>query len=170
MTTKSVPRGPTINEPRIGSPERREWQDAKNREASAVAQRILTGRAAFGDDAAPTINEGGQDAAGAASVCSDASAALTPVPPSPDDDLVTLLRDTATDVLDPGYPYCGVPELVRDAADAIERLTADLRAEERGQDNLRRVIANLTAENDALLDEVGYLRQRAELAESWVKE
>lgn len=79
----------------------------------------------------------------------------------------SFLADAPQGMPHEGYRY---GELLSFAADAIERLTADLRAEERGQDNLRRVIANLTAENDALLDEVGYLRQRAELAESWVKE
>lgn len=36
------------------------------------------------------------------------------------------------------------------AADEIDRLTADLRAEERGQDNLRREIDRLTADNKVL--------------------
>lgn len=126
--------------------------------------------------AGATINEGGQ--ASASGNAEPTPSGLSPVTPSPDDDLVTLLRDTATDVLDPGYPYYGVPELVRHAASAIERLTADLRAEERGQDNLRRVItdheatiARLTAEREdvdteeivrALRAEVDALRADAE--------
>ena len=40
-------------------------------------------------------------------------------------DIVKRLRDQADDVLDPGYPYYGTPELVREAADEITRLRAE---------------------------------------------
>jgi len=36
--------------------------------------------------------------------------------------LPARLRNHADEVLDPGYPYYGTPEMVRDAADEIERL------------------------------------------------
>jgi len=36
--------------------------------------------------------------------------------------LPARLRKHADEVLDPGYPYYGTPEMVRDAADEIERL------------------------------------------------
>ena len=39
-------------------------------------------------------------------------------------DLVKRLRKQADEILDPGYPYYGTPELVREAADEIERLQA----------------------------------------------
>jgi len=38
-------------------------------------------------------------------------------------DLASRLRKHAEEVLDPGYPYYGTPEMVREAADEIERLT-----------------------------------------------
>jgi hypothetical protein len=37
-------------------------------------------------------------------------------------DLASRLRKHAKEVLDPGYPYYGTPEMVREAADEIERL------------------------------------------------
>jgi hypothetical protein len=37
-------------------------------------------------------------------------------------DLASRLRKHAEEVLDPGYPYYGTPEMVREAADEIERL------------------------------------------------
>jgi hypothetical protein len=37
-------------------------------------------------------------------------------------DLARRLRKHAKEVLDPGYPYYGTPEMVREAADEIERL------------------------------------------------
>ena len=37
-------------------------------------------------------------------------------------DLASRLRQHADEVLDPGYPYYGTPEMVREAADEIERL------------------------------------------------
>jgi len=43
--------------------------------------------------------------------------------------LPARLRKHADEVLDPGYPYYGTPEMVREAADEIERLR--LTAEER---------------------------------------
>ena len=36
--------------------------------------------------------------------------------------LPARLRKHADEVLDPGYPYYGTPEMVREAADEIERL------------------------------------------------
>lgn len=36
--------------------------------------------------------------------------------------LAKRLRSHADEVLDPGYPYYGTPEMVREAADEIERL------------------------------------------------
>jgi hypothetical protein len=36
--------------------------------------------------------------------------------------LASKLRRHASQVLDPGYPYYGTPEMVREAADEIERL------------------------------------------------
>jgi len=36
--------------------------------------------------------------------------------------LPARLRKHAEEVLDPGYPYYGTPEMVREAADEIERL------------------------------------------------
>jgi hypothetical protein len=36
--------------------------------------------------------------------------------------LTARLRKHADEVLDPGYPYYGTPEMVREAADEIERL------------------------------------------------
>lgn len=41
-------------------------------------------------------------------------------------DIVTELREHADEILDPGYPYYGTPQLVRKAADEIERLRARL--------------------------------------------
>jgi hypothetical protein len=43
------------------------------------------------------------------------------------DKLVERLRDQADKILDPGYPFFGTPELVRDAADRIEALEQALR-------------------------------------------
>lgn len=37
-------------------------------------------------------------------------------------DLASRLRKHAEEVLDPGYPYYGTPEMVREAASEIERL------------------------------------------------
>ena len=45
-------------------------------------------------------------------------------------DLVKRLRKQADEILDPGYPYYGTPELVREAADEIERLQAVMDAAE----------------------------------------
>ena len=39
--------------------------------------------------------------------------------------LAAKLRRHASQVLDPGYPYFGTPELVRKAADEIDRLRAE---------------------------------------------
>jgi hypothetical protein len=39
--------------------------------------------------------------------------------------LASKLRRHASQVLDPGYPYFGTPELVRKAADEIDRLRAE---------------------------------------------
>jgi hypothetical protein len=39
--------------------------------------------------------------------------------------LAAKLRRHASQVLDPGYPYYGTPELVRKAADEIDRLRAE---------------------------------------------
>jgi hypothetical protein len=39
--------------------------------------------------------------------------------------LASKLRRHASQVLDPGYPYFGTPELVRRAADEIDRLRAE---------------------------------------------
>lgn len=39
--------------------------------------------------------------------------------------LSNKLRRHATEVLDPGYPFYGTPELVRQAADEIDRLRAE---------------------------------------------
>jgi hypothetical protein len=39
--------------------------------------------------------------------------------------LAAKLRRHALQVLDPGYPYYGTPELVRKAADEIDRLRAE---------------------------------------------
>jgi hypothetical protein len=39
--------------------------------------------------------------------------------------LAAKLRRHASEVLDPGYPYYGTPELVRKAADEIDRLRAE---------------------------------------------
>jgi hypothetical protein len=39
--------------------------------------------------------------------------------------LAAKLRRHASQVLDPGYPYFGTPELVRKAADEIDRLRTE---------------------------------------------
>jgi hypothetical protein len=57
--------------------------------------------------------------------------------------LPARLRKHADEVLDPGYPYYGTPEMVREAADEIERLR--LTAEER---EAVRTVAEAYAEND----------------------
>ena len=56
--------------------------------------------------------------------------------------LAARLRKHAAQVLDPGYPYYGTPEMVRDAADEIERL--------RLTDEEREAVAYFARDNWAL--------------------
>jgi len=58
--------------------------------------------------------------------------------------LTARLRKHADEVLDPGYPYYGTPEMVREAADEIERL--------RLTDEERRAIRRAAAVADEMHD------------------
>jgi len=68
-------------------------------------------------------------------------------------DLVKRLRKQADEILDPGYPYYGTPELVREAADEMERLQAVVDAARgvlsdypKGWDQLRDALRALNGE------------------------
>lgn len=114
--------------------------DASGRMADAT-QRGQLGADAGSIPAPTTINEGGQESVRAAA---DTGSERDPVPPSPDAELVARCERLAKDGT---HAQCA--DALWDAGHAIERLSADLRAEERGQDSLRRVIAELIDSYDA---------------------
>lgn len=118
-------------------------------------------------DAAPTINEGGQEAPLGSTTAQDVAA-----PPSPDDDLVKRLRfiSHSPSCPDKDRSRCLCEQRNRwDTLDAIERLTDDVaRWQEvckegaRERDGLRAEIAGMARVRDALLDAAAVGRRERE--------
>lgn len=76
-------------------------------------------------------------------------------PAAPAPDLSAEAREFATDVLDPGYPYYGAPELVRKLADTIDRLHELAEAK-------HQIAGNLLTRAEAAEAECGRLREELE--------